>query len=875
MTAFAYRMPWRETRGAWRHFSFFLLAISLGVAAVVTVGLLTANLDLAIQREARSLMAADLELRTTRPLTPEGEAILKNLEGRGVAWTQVSELVAMASVSQPGPERAGHASPGAQLIELKAIESGYPFYGTLRAEPANALTSLFAGNNALAEETLLVRLNVRPGDALRIGQAVFRITGVLKKEPDRAAGAFSFGPRVLISRQGLLQTELLQPGSRVTHRHLLKVPTAENIIPVKRELADAFPDKTVRINTYQESQPALRRFLGQLAMYLGLIGLIALIVAGIAVATSVRAFLKEKQKTIAILKVLGASPGETLAVYLLQTALLGLLGSLAGTLLGVGLQFTFPPLIRQWLPVDLQFHLTWWPVARGLAMGTITTLLFALWPLWQVREVRPNLVFRREVSAEPIVVRERLPSGRGLPGRGRGGHRGKGDHAGWVIWLATGFLALTLGGLALWQAGSWRIGGLFIAALTLALGLLYGTAWVLVATAQRLPRGRSLIWRQAIANLYRPGSQAKPILISVGVGVMVVLAIHLVEQNMLWEIGENLPTDAPSFFFIDIQPDQQKAFARLLAERGQADARLTPLVRARLSSLNGQPIVPETYERREHGWYFTREYVLTFQEELPRGNVVIKGLWWGSAAKPGEIGEPRVSVEEEAARRLGLDLGSTVVFDILGAKVSSRVGSIRKVDWGTMSTNFYFIFEPGALEGAPMTYVATARVAPQDEVPLQQAVVAAFPNVSAINIRGILDSVARVIDRITFVIRMMASTSILAGAIVLAGGLSATRFQRIYEAVILKVLGATRRPLVCMLALEYALLGAAAGLIGSALAMALAWGVTHWILDIPWRFQPAAMAKGFAATVLMTLVVGLLSTYRILGQKPLPVLRRE
>jgi len=834
---FALRMAWRETRAAWRHFTYFSICIALGVAALVGVGLFAANMDRAIQREARSLMAADVELRTTRPLTAEAEAVLRGFGGRGIARMHLGERVAMAAVRT-----------GTQLVELKAVEPGYPFYGKLRAEPEQALATLFAGNNVLAEETLLIRLDLNVGDTLKIGRAEFRIAGLLKKEPDRAAGAFSFGPRVLMSQQGLAATQLIQPGSRVTHRHLLKLPEAVSPRAVQAELSATFPDKTVRVSTYQEAQPMLRRFLRQLTMYLGLVGLIALMVGGIGVASSVRAFLNEKLETIAVLKAVGAESRTILLVYLTQTLLLGLLGSLAGAALGAGLQIFLPPLMKTWLPIELKFRFALLPFVRGVAMGLLTTILFALWPLLEVRHVRPNLIFRRDVTEEPS------------------------GSAGRSAWIASGLLALALAGLALWQAGSWRAAGLFIGALIAALGLLQGAAWMVARLARRLPRWKPLAWRQGLANLYRPGSQVKTILVSVGVGVMVILAIHLVERNILWEIGENIPTDAPSFFFIDIQPDQQDAFARLLAERGHAEARLTPLVRSRLWALNGQPIGRENYEEREHGWYFTREYVLTFLKDLPKDNVVTKGDWW-NAVEPSRA--PRVSVEEEAARRLGLDIGSTVEFDIQGAKVSGKVVSIRKVEWGNMSTNFYFIFEPGALDGAPMTYVATARIDPKEEVPLQRTVIAAFPNVSAISIRDVLDSVARVVDRISLVIRFMAGLSILAGAIVLAGALAATRFRRIYEAMILKAVGATRRAIAQTFAVEYALLGAAAGVIGTGLAVALAWGVGHWILDVKWLFQPEALAWGVGGTIIGTILVGLLSTYRILGQKPLPVLRRE
>jgi putative ABC transport system permease protein len=837
MSAFVSRMVWRETRAAWRHFTYFFACIALGVAALVGVGLFSVNLELAIQREARSLMAADVELRTTRPLTPEAEDILNKLDGRGIARMQVSELVAMAA-----------APSGTQLVELKAVEPGYPFYGKLRAVPEDALAMLFTDTRALAEETLLIRLDLKVGDILKIGHAQFKIAGVLKKEPDRAAGAFSFGPRVLISRQGLEATGLVQPGSRVTHRHLLKLPEVLSPRAVQGELAATFPDKTVRVSAYQDAQPMLRRFLRQLTMYLGLVGLIALMIGGIGVASSIRAFLREKLETIAVLKAIGAESGTILRVYLSQTFLLGVLGSLAGAALGVAFQAAFPPLLKAWLPIEMEFRLALLPFVRGVGMGLLTTVLFALWPLLEVRYVRPNLILRREVADVPT----------GSPGR--------------MAWAISGLLALALAGLALWQAGSWRAAGLFIGALAGALALLNATAWLVVRLARRVSRWGPLAWRQGLANLYRPGGQAQTVLVSVGVGVMVILAIHLVERNILWEIGENVPTDAPTFFFIDLQPDQRDAFERLLVERGHADVRLTPLVRSRLWALNGQQVRRESYEDREHGWYFTRQYVLTFLKELPKGNVITNGQWWDGG---GSSGLPRVSVEEEAARRLGLDIGSTLEFDVQGAKVAGRIASIRKVDWGNMSTNFYFVFEPGALEGAPMTYVATTRVDPSEEVPLQRAVVAAFPNISAINVRAVLDSVTQVVDRISLVIRFMAALSIIAGTVVLAGALAATRLRRIYEAMVFKAVGATRRVLASTFAVEYALLGAAAGVIGAGLAIGLAWGVGHWILDMKWLFQPVALVWGIGATIAGTVLVGFLSTYRILGQKPLPVLRQE
>jgi putative ABC transport system permease protein len=624
------------------------------------------------------------------------------------------------------------------------------------------------------------------------------------------------------------------------------------------------------VTGYRDAQPQLKQFLDQLTRYLGLIGLTALFIGGIGVATTIQAFIREKLHTIAILKTVGADSGLVIRTYLAQALLLGAVGSLAGAALGAGVQHALPPLVTGLFGADLIAQLdvsgalstaSVLPVLKGVAVGTLTTLLFSLWPLLGIREIGPARIFRRDLSAAEAAQpwlsdRMRLLT---------------------AIGIAAG-----LAGLAVWQAGNWRIGLLFIGALIAAVTVLTLAASLLVRTIRKLPAPRSVAARHAIANLHRPGSQAVGIMVSVGIGVMVIVAVSLLERALVDQVGESRPVDSPSFFFIDIQPDQRDAFLRLLRERTQDPApETTPLVRSRLHAINGKPVAVEEEgergssrkeDRRKH-WYLTREYVLTFLADLPKDNQVIKGEWW----KPGQaFGKPLVSIEEDAAKNLGVDLGSTIAFEIQGATVTAEVSSIRKVEWGNFSTNFYMIFSPGSLDGAPFTYVATVRVPPDREIPVQQAVVAAFPNVTAINIGDVMDSFARILDRLALAIRAIAVFCILAGAVVLAAALAATRYRRLYESVILKALGATRGLVAQAFAVEYALLGAAAGLIGTALASLLSWAVLRFILeDVAWTLQPGVLATGFLLTVLLSLVVGFLSTFRLLGQRPLAVLRHE
>jgi putative ABC transport system permease protein len=452
-----------------------------------------------------------------------------------------------------------------------------------------------------------------------------------------------------------------------------------------------------------------------------------------------------------------------------------------------------------------------------------------------------------------------------------------------IRWLTGVLIALGLAGLAMWQAQSMMIGLMFLGGLAAAVGLLTITAHTLVRILKMGFAPASLAVRHAMGNLIRPGNQATSIMVAIGIGVMVILTISLLERSLVRQIGESRPFNAPTFFFIDLQPDQQESFERLIQQRFPGNQpELTPLIRSRLHSVNGHVVSlneEEDRERseerrgeREKSWYLTREYVLTFLDRLPKDNVVTKGEWWAHSVDPTTA---LVSVEEDAARHLGVDLGSVIEFDIQGTVLPARVSNIRKVEWNNFSTNFYLILSPGALEGAPLTYVATVRVKPDEEAPLQQAVVDAFPNVTAINIGEVMTSFAGVLEHLSFAIRAIAVFCILAGSIVMAAALATTRYRRLYESVVLKALGATRLLIAGSFAVEYTLMGTVAGITGILLASALSWGVLHFVFDLPWAFQPRILVGGLCFTVLLTVTVGFLSTFRILAKRPLEILRHD
>ena len=878
----SFLMAWREIRGSWRQFVFFLACLAVGVGAVVGIELFATNVETLILRDARSLLGGDLEIRVAHQLSESGKETLGTLRERNVDVTHVRELVAMAAAPLEHPQQPGVQAT--QLVELKAVEDRYPLYGKVEMTPSQSLHSSLAPNDcpslpcfgAVVQESLLISFGIQLHDHIKIGQAWFVVTGILVKEPDRVASAFSLGPRVLISRQALRATDLVQPGSRIRERYLLRVPESLALGPLRGELQGRLGPEGAGVSSYRDAQPRIRRFLDQLTTYLGLIGLTSLFVGGIGIACTIHGFMRHKLTTVAILKTLGADAGLLMRVYLFQSLFMGCLGSMVGVALGVGLQRLLPALLGELIPLAISSQVTVLPLAKGLLVGVVTTFCFTIWPLLTIREIPPALVFRREVEQHqtPILAGSWLRlTWDAFLGVVRDRHR-----LGTALMMGCG---LTL--LATWQARSLTLGALFIVAFGAAVVLLQVGVWVLLRGLRTLPRPRSFVIRQALGNVQRPGNYTRGMAVAIGVGVMVIVTVALVKSSLLIALGERIPEDAPTFFFIDIQPDQREPFEEIVQREAHHSLyRLTPVVRSRLRAIDGHVIDPEEHKGKKNGWYFTREYVLTALSTLPEDNTVAKGKWWSADSEAMREGERksqgraiRVSVEEEAADNLGMDVGSTLEFAVQGTPLAAIVESTRKVDWGSFSMNFFMILSPGALDGAPMTYIATAKVEAEEEIPLQHALVRALPNVTAIKVGDVLANVARLLEQLAWAIQGIALLSMVSGAVVMTAAVSSTRYRRLYESAILKAIGGTRRIVVESFAMEFAMIGGLAGLIGVGLASALSWAILHFFLDLSWTFQPMVLGWGLLATVGLAVAVGFLSTFKILGEPPLAVLRQE
>ncbi len=841
VSAFAAYML-HEARGARGRLAFFVACLAVGVAAVVAVAGLGSALESAIRREARQLLAADLSVSGRRPIP---EAVAGIVATRpGIETARVKEMVTVLATPGDG-ERPGDSL----LVELKAVAGGYPFYGDLVLAPPRPLAELLGAETVVVAPDLLSRLGVAVGEELLIGGERFRIAGAVESEPDRIAGIFTLGPRVFLSEPGLARSGLERFGSRVSHQLLVKAPAGASAADLAR-LADelrAAAGERYRVETFAEAQPALRDGLRRVERFLGLVALLSLLLGGVGVAQTTRAWLAGRMDAIAVLRTLGLRPREVLFLYLGQAVALALAGSIAGVVAGLALERALPPLLGGILPAGLELPL-WQPraAARGIALGLGAALVFSLPPLLATRRVPPLRVLRKDV--EPIA-------------------------AGWTIRAAT-TAALVAGvwAAASLQAGSARLGLQFALAVGAAAAVLGLVALLVVKGIGRLPRRWGRTWmRNGLAALARPGAATLGAVTALGLGVLLLVAIRLVERTLVVELSPGPESAAPTAFLLDIQPDQWPGVRELLASTGAREIESVPVVSARLASLGGRPVdelAGETGERRRN-WALTREQRLTWLDELPPDNRVVAGALWS------DPGRDEVSVERDFAEELGVGLGDELTFDVQGVPVTLWITSLRSVDWRTFGINFFLVAEPAALAEAPHVRLATFRAPEGDEQRIQDRLAAGFPNVTMLPIRRVLEVVRTVLGRLAVAVRFLGGFTILAGTITLAGAVSAGSVRRAREIALLKTLGMTRRGVASMLAVEYALLGLVAGAVGAGGGLVLARVVVVRGMELAFRPDPLALALAVAAAVALTAATGVAASAAALNRRPAALLGSE
>lgn len=849
-----FRFAWQDSRGMRRRLALYVSAMALGVAALVAIRSFGINLQRAVEEQSKEVFGADLEVRSRAPFADSTNALIDSLAA-AYPGARVRE------VSFPSMARfpASGAEGRTRLTQIRALDGPYPLYGRVQATPAQAAEVLGQGGGALVDATLLLQMEAAVGDSVEVGGRTYPIVGRVDGVPGQTDVASLVGPRVYLPLADLDST-LLGFGSRVRYSVAFRFDEPEAATPAAAAWLDA---ADVRYETAGEEQEEVSEASGYLTRFLSLVGFVALLLGGIGVASSVSVYVSEKAETVATLRCLGVSSGRVLAVYAVQALALGLVGAAIGAALGVGVQRLLPWVLSGFLPVDVDNRIVPRALLEGLGVGLAAALLFALLPLVRVRRVPPLRALRSDAAARGVDP---------------------------LRWLLGAVLVAAVAGFAYLQTQSVVGAAAFVGGTAAVFALLALTAVALRALVRRAVRPAvPFAWRQGLANLYTPGNQTLVLLLTMGLGVFLVLALGLVQRSILEQVAlpsETSGAGAPDVVLFDVQNTQRDSLRQLLASRSVPVVSEVPLVSMRIAAIEGVPrdsildradrsdgAVPES-EGRPERWAVGREYRSTYRSETVDSETVVAGTFEGTA--PEEAGVVPVSLETELATDLGVGVGSRITWDVSGAEIESVVTSLREVDWARVQPNFFAVFPAGPLDEAPQTAIFLVRAgSPQASAQLQSAAVEAFPNVSAVDVRLVLALVDRVLGRVAFVLRFMALFAVATGLVVLAGAVRVALAQRTREAVVLRTLGASRAQVRRILTAEYALLGLLAALTGGVLAVAGAWGLAHFAFEIPFRPDLGWLGWALLVVPLLTVAVGLVGSRGALRQPPLAVLRSE
>ena len=877
---FILKMAWRDSRASRRRLVLFSLSVVLGIAALVAIGSLGSNLERAIDDQAKGLLGADLVITSRAALSEPATKAISALNADRASEVSFSSMMAFPT-----------AKNLTRLVNVRAMEGEFPFFGDFVTEPADAPARLRAGGDVvIVEETLLRQFNAKVGDQVKLGTTLFTVVGALQKLPgESSALAATVAPRALIPSGALKATGLAEHNVLVRHRTMLKLTPPLTPESVMRDLRPVLRGDRVGFDTVAERKRNLGRVLENIENFLGLVGFISLFLGAIGVASAIHVYVRQKIPTVAVLRCLGATARQAFGVYLVQGIALGVFGAAVGAALGLTIQLALPRLLGDLLPFKVDFFIAWSAVARGTGAGLVICVLFTLLPLLAIRRVSP-LVALRSAFADSV-------------GTGPDGWR-----------VAIGFfIVAAVAGFSIWQTGRVRDGIGFTVVLGVGFGVLAGLAKLVAWSARRwFPRRSPYVVRQGVANLYRPNNRTVLLLLSLGLGTFLMLTLFLTRTTLLKEIEFSGGGGRPNLLFFDVQDDQIADLVKATAAEGAPVLVQAPIVTMKIASLKGRKVEdllrdtrargdgtdtaisqkksadpdadPRPADRGEQrgpgggerlpGWTLRREYRSTYRSALVGTERLVGGKFTGQVA-PGESIVP-VSIEEGLLKEMGLQLGDEIEWDVQGVPIRSKVGSVRAVEWRRLEPNFFVVFPEGVLEPAPKFHVAAVRAESSDHsARVQRAVVAAFPNVTAIDLALVMQTVDSIFSKVAFVIQFMAAFTVLTGVIVLVGAVSTGRFQRIRETVLLRTLGATQRQLLSIQMVEYAILGVLAAIVGCGLAV----GANALLTTYVFRLSPSVpwftLGVGGVVVVGVTLVTGMLSSRGITNHPPLEVLRQE
>ncbi len=838
----ALRYALRELRSGLRGFYVFIACIALGVMAIAGVGSVSASLGEGLAREGRTLLGGDVAFSLIqREAKPDEVALLRS---RG----DVSVAATMRAMARAGDGRLA-------LVELKAVDGRYPMLGELTLDPKMPVADVLAERDgafgAAVDSTLLARLDLKIGDRVTVGSAAFQIRSVVEAEPDKLAGGIGFGPRFLVGEAALRATGLLQPGSLVRWIYRIKLPdnAADDraAAALISDIRSALPEAGWEIRSRSNASPQLERTISRFTQFLTLVGLAALLVGGVGVANAVKSHIDRRRDVIATFKALGATGRDVFTIYLTQVIVLAGAGSVIGLAAGAALPFIIVGVFGKLLPLPVVPALHPDELALSLVYGLLTALAFGLWPLGRVHDVPVAALFREAVTSE--------------------WHRPR-----WRYLALMAVVVALLIAIAIGLAYDKRVAAVFVASSMLVFALLRGIAAGLMALARRLPRTRITMLRLAIANIYRPGALTPSVVMSLGLGLAVLVTITQIDGNLRRQFMAALPDRAPSFYFIDIPTDEADRFGAFLkATTPQSDVEDVPMLRGRIVAARGVK-AEDLKASTDSEWVLQSDRGLTYTGEVPKGSKVVEGAWWG----PDYQGPPLVSLEKKIADGLKLKIGDEVVVNVLGRDITATIGNMRTVDWQSLGINFVLVFSPNAFRGAPHTHIATLTEThpdPAGDARIIKSVADAFPMVTSVRVREALETIGTVVTNLVLAIRGASAVTLISAILVLGGALAAGHRHRVYDAVILKTLGATRARLLGAYALEYLMIGVATAVFGVIAGSVAAWLIVTRLMTLSFIWQAGSAAGVVAAALIVTVGLGLAGTLLALNQKPATVLR--
>lgn len=838
-----WKMAWRDARSNKKRLFVYISAIIIGVAAQVAITSFRGSLNDTINNQSKELLGADLEVETEQPFPDLLQAYFDSLGGEQATITEFPSMVLFPK------------NGNTRLSQVRALEGNFPFYGNLETIPAGAAASLATDTSALVDESLMTQFDIEVGDSIKVGQVTFPVSGAITKVPGEAAATAMIGPRVFIPHAMLDSTKLVQQGSRIEYKQYFKFDPGRDMAPIETRL-DSLEDQLgidVDYETIEERREEIGEAIGNLARFLNLVGFIALLLGGIGVASSIHVYINQKIDTASVLRCFGASSNQTLSIFLIQAMVLGFAGALTGTVMGVGIQYLLPGLVSDFLPVDIELSLSWISIGLGLFTGTGVALAFALLPLLALRKASPLYALRSlEGSITSLLSRKTK----------------------FLIYAA---IALTVMGYASLLTSSWQVGGVFTIGMIVSFALLLLVAKLLMKMVRRFfPSHWPYVWRQGLSNLYRPHNQTATLMLALGLGMLLISTLYFSQDMLSEELDFATREDAPNLIFFDIQPDQNEGVNQILEEHEVPVLQNVPMVTMRMDSLRGRSTeaIDEDTTNNVHDWALRREYRSTYRDSLMESETLVEGEWIGKVS-PDESIIP-VSAAQEIAEDLNLEIGDSLTFDVQGVPVQAYVASIREVDFQRVQPNFFMLFPAGVLEQAPQIYVTVARVPDEDLSPaVQQAVVQQYPNISAIDVSQILQTINSFIGQITIAIQFMALFSIVTGLIVLASSVATNRFQRVKESVLLRTLGASKKQIIKILSVEYLFLGILSALTGLILSVGATWLLGYFYFDLTFVPNLWVIILGTLLISALTIGIGMANSRSVYKKAPLEVLRVE